>query len=187
MQRRMTQLESLEHWFTRLYGRMAGGRMAAACLEDGLERTALRYGHTPDMREAYNRRLDCSPQHWLSARGLMPKSLLENGIPWLEWMDAHPGDDPDKAWDAVAMRRLDDKRRRGVRHVTPTPLSDGSNSTGGRPYGFNGRRRFESLLDMGRLEWSPGMGAAPDMAADGFEDMVLTAVDLGIDPTTIPV
>ena len=113
MQRRMTQLESLEHWFTRLYGRMAGGRMAAACLEDGLERTALRYGHTPDMREAYNRRLDCSAQHW--------------------------------------------------------------------------RRRFESLLDMGRLEWSPGMGAAPDMAADGFEDMVLTAVDLGIDPTTIPV
>lgn len=30
-------------------------------------------------------------------------------------------------------------------------------------------------------------GHRPDMAADGFEDMVLTAVDLGIDPTTIPV
>lgn len=37
------------------------------------------------------------------------------------------------------------------------------------------------------VAWSPGMGTAPDMAADGFEDMVLTAVDLGIDPTTIPV
>lgn len=183
----MTQLESLEHWFTRLYGRMAGGRMAAACLEDGAG------AHGPALRSYAGHAGGVQPASRLFAAalalrpGLMPKSLLENGIPWLGWMDAHPGDDPDKAWDAVAMRRLDDKRRRGVRHVTPTPLSDGSNSTGGRPYGFNGRRRFESLLDMGRLEWSPGMGAAPDMAADGFEDMVLTAVDLGIDPTTIPV
>lgn len=114
----MTQLDGLTDWFSRLYGAEAGARMAAACMENGLEKTVVEYGHDPTIKERFNRRLDCSPQHWLSANRLMPKNLLENGLPWLAYMEKHPDADKDAAWDLIARDRLEDKRRRGVRNLT---------------------------------------------------------------------
>lgn len=175
----MTQLDGLTDWFSRLYGAEAGARM-----ENGLEKTVVEYGHDPTIKERFNRRLDCSPQHWLSANRLMPKNLLENGLPWLAYMEKHPDADKDAAWDLIARDRLEDKRRRGVRNLTPTPLSDGSSSRGNRPYGYNGRKRFERLLAEGRAEWEPALplDAAGDVRSTdtGFEDMVLTGIDRGL-------
>lgn len=55
---------------------------------------------------------------------------------------------------------------------------------GNRPYGYNGRKRFERLLAEGRAEWEPALpldAAETVCSADtGFEDMVLTGVDYGL-------
>lgn len=50
----MTQLDGLTDWFSRLYGAEAGARMAAACMENGLEKTVVEYGHDPTIKERVN-------------------------------------------------------------------------------------------------------------------------------------
>ena len=50
----MTQLDGLTDWFSRLYGAETGARMAAACMENGLEKTVVEYGHDPTVNPAHH-------------------------------------------------------------------------------------------------------------------------------------
>lgn len=94
----MTQLDGLTDWFSRLYGAEAGARMAAACMENGLEKTVVEYGHDPTIKELQpSSRLfapalaEREPAHAEEPAGERAAIVLREGTPSFRTVGNHAG------------------------------------------------------------------------------------------------